>query len=485
MSSPLIVTFRQSEIDWDKVVDVAAEAAGAILLSLYGCSSTNGHSGNGGPGDASDVDDVTDVEASDVPTDVPEGDVDVTDADETDGETTPDCDDPVRNPINDMYASLNISSYKCNPTDIDILEDKLFGVCDYPVNQVFTCQIGSDSGVCRYVAELPMFNEADGTNMHPEQITNLADDRFLVLMSSEGADTRNDMLLLDATNLDASSFSEIQRFSIPSIDIGSPGHYVTLVPRYLHSALLLEEGENVLITSTNYNSATGLFERGSMMNLPFYAPPISEFDRSSFGSVTFDFTSSRNTQAVAAMDESTVAVLNSYGTDIEIPVPPDTGEISAASIDVYDVTTPIAPSILRTVELGDVKIQDLPEMVLIDGGMRALVASTDDPPVIYNAYLGSSPSVTSVSLPGEAMGEVRAMAYSPVTDRLYVSMSDGFLYIVNVSAMTVDSTSVYLGYEPMASVISADGNTLYQSVIRPCGIIEDDPHIITVDVTAL
>lgn len=453
------------------------------ILCAYGCSGDNGNNGNGS-GDAGDVGDVGDVYLDNDD----DGDTiaDALDVDE-DGDTLPDCDDPVRDRVNDNYASLTISGQECYPTDMDIVENKIFGVCDYPINKVFACEIHADTGACQYVTNLSLFSEADGLPMHPSQITYLGNGRMLVLANTEKTESNsdNDIYLLDASDLDAYDFPILQRFSIPSMEIGSGSSTISVVPRGLHSAVLLDGAEHLFISSRNYNATTGKYEPGFVIDVPFMPPPASLIDEDRFSQSSLFFAVGRNTQAMAAIDTSTIAILNAFGSSAEIPSELGPGEIAEAVIHAWDFSTAETPTISRTAEMGGVEIKNLPEMIMVDGGQRAIVGSTDIPPIVHNVNLGSSPSVSQVTLPATAIGEISALAYSSVADKVLVSLSDGYLYRINLSAMSVDSESIYLGYEPLASVISSDGNTLYQAVERPCGVTMDDPYIISVDVSDL
>lgn len=463
-----------------------AVIGGAVLFGafLWGCGSGDDDSDGNGHGDAGDVTDgeIYDSDGIDADYDIDgdgiEGDIDDVDAD---GEIYIDCDAPERACVNDEYASLTIGSDRCYPADIDLVEDKLFGVCKFPANKIFSCNPGETSGTCGIVADIPLSTDVEGTSLdnYPVQLVNLGNNRLLAMYTTDGASPANGLMLLNA-----STYEVIQHIALGAITMTSGSGPITITPRQPHSALLSPDSNYLYVSTSNFDPSTGLYERGTIVSLPFLPSPASEFDDEHWSRTSFMFTGGRNAQGMAYINANNIAVLNAYGDMGEIPSELAPGEVAGASIDIVDVSTSSTPTILRTMEIGAVKLQNLPELALGSGGSRAAVGSTAVPPVVYRVNLDGAAGVSSAALPVTATGDISSIVYSSSTDQLFVTLTDGFLYEIAYGTMTLGG-SVYVGYAPGPSVISAGGYDLYQSIGRPCGVTVDRPMLVDVDVLAM
>lgn len=465
-----------------------AAVGGAILLGalLWGCGSGDDDNGNGnGHADASDategeIYDGDGIDA-DYDLDVDDDSVDGADVDDADGEIYIDCDDPERACVNDEYASLTMGPDRCYPADMDLFEDKFFGVCKFPANKIFSCNLGETSGSCGIVADIPLSTDIDGTSLdnYPVQLVGLGNNRLLAMYTTDGTSPANGLMLLNAA-----TYEVIQHIRLGAITMTSGSDPITITPRQPHSALLSPDSNYLYVSTSNFDPSTGLYERGTVISLPFLPPPVSEFDDDHWSRTSFFFTSGRNTQGMAYINDNHFAVLNAYGDMSEIPSEMAPGEVAGASFDIVDASASSTPYILRTIEVGAVKLQNLPEFALGSGGSRAVVGSTASPPVVYRVNLDGATGVSSATLPDWATGEVSSIVYSSSTDQLLVTLTNGFLYEVAYGTMTVGE-NVYVGYEPGPSAISADGANLYQAIRRPCGETIDRPMLVDVDVLAM
>jgi hypothetical protein len=460
-----------------------AVVGGAILLGtfLWGCGSGDDDSDGNGHGDAGDVTDGEIYDGDGIDADYEgdglEGDADVDDADG--GEIYVDCDAAERGCVNDEYASLTIGSSRCYPADIDLVGDKLLGVCKFPVNSIFSCNLGETSGSCGVVADIPLSTDIDGTSLdnYPVQLADLGNNRLIAMYTTEGTSPANGLMLLNAT-----TYEVIQHIALGAITVLAGGTPRTIIPRQPHSALLSPDGNWLYVSTSNFDPSTGLYEQGTVISLPFLPPPAGEFDDEHWSRTTFLFTSGRNTQAMAYMNATNIAVLNAYGDLSEIPSELAPGEVAGASIDIIDVSTSSTPAIVRTVEVGAVKLQNLPEMVMGSGNSRAVVVSAAVPPVVYRVNLDGAAGVSSVTLPDAA--ELTSIVYSPSTDHLLATSNNGFVYEIGYGTMALGG-SVYAGYDAGRSEISLDGTDLYQAVGRPCGYAFDNPTLVDVDVLSM
>ncbi len=478
MLSGGVVTISQYEIDWDAIgrgLSLAGEIAVGILSGPAGCSSGDDDDGGNGHVDG-------DADGGDVPTedgidaefgDIPDGG----DADSDSGDGV-DCSAP-RTGINDDYARTVFATVNCNVLDLDVVGNYIYGVCDYPSNRVFSCQIQSDpmaSTTCSGVFTIePRSTLPDDTMVDniPRQITSLGD-RMAILYNTPLFDAypNNVILLNSGTHTRAQ-----EDIALGAIIFGSGSDPITVYPRNASAVVL--SGSTLYVATDNYDSSRGQYERGTVYVLESKSSTDRDFDPAD---VSLFFTNGRNPTAMAALDNYTIAVLNAHGTASEIPATIAPDEVAGASIDIIDVTEPSMPAILQTVPIADVKFAALPELNITSDGALAVVGTVDAPPAIYSVSLTDTPSVRSLDMPAGATGSISSIEIAETSPRLIlVSMSGGNLYTINLDTMMLSGSAVYLGEAAQASAHNVAEAVLYQAVTGPwCGA-SGESRIIAVD----
>ncbi len=420
-----------------------------------------------------------------------------------DGGDVPDCSTPrTALGINDSYANTEFAYIPCDHKDMQIWGDSLVGACGYPLNKVFACQIQSEdtptfpsfmvSTNCDTAFNLEPIGEfPDGSSgeNHPRGLLNLNDGRVALLY-----DTVGDYYQTSVSVRLETSFENAQPdFALPyAMEVNSGSDVVTVLTAGAKGMAFLQS--NLFIITENFDDVEAVYRRGTLISVRPESITDTDFDPTDLGAI---FTNGRNPSAIAAIDNHTLAVLNAHGTDSEIPSEASAVELELAcrddlrarnlceqpyaTLDIIDVTEPANAVMVRTIEIGDVKLQSLPNLPITEDGQTAVVGSVNVPPTIYAVPVDGTTAVRSVTLPATATGEIASIALTTGTPELaLVSLTSGQLFEINLSTMAVAGEETYLGVRAGASVFNPDG-VLYSGVRGPwCGPA-DDSRIIAVD----
>lgn len=454
-----------------------------LILAVGAAFGVSACSGNDGGGNGTgDVDTDSDVD-TDTDTDT------VTDT-ETDTETDTDTDPCERPGVNADYYHCEWGSDDCSMIDVDVSGSELSMMTDHPVNRMGQVVIeesdpmGFDEDVYVNFGLGDQFfigQQFDGYGgVSPLQVQEIAPDGiFFVPFTYNGE--------IDSATAALSGFAFLDADTSPTVDPVVQGINPITVPYEMYltglgvGAIYENEDENRFGAAMNDH----ITDNGMFTSYGFtYSTSISQ------GDIDFPvFTSGKNVSAMAMIDETHAAVVNTQGGD-------QSWQIDGASIDIIDTTISAWATSseeadgakVATIPLGaGVELVSFPELPMNDEKTIAVVAGGTEGllATIYVIDLESNTVAGSLDL-SEYANAIKGIS-SIVGDKIAVSVdgephseeaTGGHVITIDISdpaAPAIDILVQDLGYRMGALDMFEMSGNLYINVVAQSSFCEEEP----------
>jgi hypothetical protein len=451
----------------------------AAAFGASACSSKDG-GGNG----TGDVDTDTDT---DTDTDV-DTDTETDTGTDTDTDTGPDpCD---RSGVNPHYHHCEMGGDDCSMTDVDIEDGKLTMMTDYPVNRMGQVVIDESdpqsfdedvyvnfgSGDQFFIGQ--QFNGYGGVS--PMQAQSMAPDGiYFVPFTYDGE--------IDSASAVLSGFAFLDAETGPTVDPVIQGIDPIISPYEMYltglgsGAIYENDGNDRFGAAMNEH----ITENGMFTSYGFtYSTTINQ------GDIEFPvFTSGKNVSAMAMIDETHAAVVNTEGGS-------QSWQIDGASIDIIDTTVSAAASSseeadgakVATIPLGTgVELVSFPELPMSADRTIAVVAGGTGGQLttLYIIDLESNTVAGSLNL-AEHADEIKGIS-SIVDGTIAVSVDGephremavgGHVITIDISDPTAPAIDIVvpdLGYRMGALDIFEVSGGIYINVVAQASYCEEEP----------
>jgi len=464
------------------IIPLILLAVGAAF-SVSACSSKDGGGGNG----TGDVDTDSDV---DTDTDI-DGDSDTDTDTGTDTDTDTDSDPCERLGVNANFYHCNWGSEDCSMDDVDILGRELTMMTGYPVNRMAQYDMSEDNPQSFDVDVYPAFGTGDQffigtqfdgyggvTPLQAEEL-NADDGIYIVPFTYDGE--------IDSATATLSGFAFLDADTSPAVDPVIQGVNPIVSPYEMYltglssGAIYDSDGDARFGVAVNENiTGNGMFTSYGFT----YYTTVNQ------GDIEFPvFTSGKYVSAVAMIDDTHAAVVNTEG-GIE------SWQVDGASIDIIDTTVSAAASSseeadgakVATIPLGaGVTLAKFAELPMNEDRTIAVVAggAEGEHTTLYIIDLESNTVAGSINL-SEYADEIKGIS-SVVGNTIAVSVdgephseegTGGHVITVDISdpsAPAVDKVVMDLGYGMGALDIFEVSGQIYVNVAAQASFCEDEP----------
>ncbi|MDO8527149.1 MAG: hypothetical protein Q7T03_05610 [Deltaproteobacteria bacterium] len=257
----------------------------------------------------------------------------------------------IRRGINDNFAKIPCDTL----ADLDIIGDKLFGLCRTPPLSLFKCQTTThlESSLCQTVVELP--DTVNDRAITPTAHYDIGNGQSLISFSALGAESGIGVFTVNRDEEKVELTYGLHRATYISA-----GGNIDVTPMFLYGALISQN--QLFLATQSYYDVSGDGSPATLGGQIIALPFISE------GIVDTDFS---HANLLAAGQE--VFHLSTLNDNALLAFSNDAG----ASVREINSTTP--PSIFRTDSLGDRPFKTLPNLAHSEDGALAVTVSAQAP----------------------------------------------------------------------------------------------------------